>query len=423
MRNAWQHCQKKEGSIRIAARAGYMGDAVIFELDDDGPGIPAELRGQIFEPFFTTRPGGTGLGLYIARELADANGATLELLPEGARRAFPDDPQACLAGPAPAHAGGAARRPEHRRRRRNPMSRSIRAQPKVLVVDDEPDLLELLELTLSRMGLDTERAATVAEAIALLDRESFDLCLTDMRLPDGEGLRVVEHINQQRPRRAGGRDHRASAAPRTPSRRSRPAPSTTSRSRSRSSSCARWSSRRSRCRTSRRADGRGEPAARRVAGDAARARADRAARQEPGAGVRQRRVGQRQGARRADDPQRRAARDAAVHRGQLRRDPREPDGERVLRLPEGRVHRRRGRPRRLLPGGERRHAVPRRGRRPAARRCRSSCCARSRRRRCARSARPRRSRSTCASSARRTRSWPRWSRPASSARTCSTGCT
>ena len=81
VRNAWQHCQKKEGSIRVVARAGYMGDAVICELADDGPGIPAELRGQIFEPFFTTRPGGTGLGLYIARELADANGSTLELLP------------------------------------------------------------------------------------------------------------------------------------------------------------------------------------------------------------------------------------------------------------------------------------------------------------------------------------------------------
>ena len=83
VRNAWQHCQKKDASIRIAGRPGYMGDAVILELNDDGPGIPAELRGQIFEPFFTTRPGGTGLGLYIARELADANGATLELLPKG----------------------------------------------------------------------------------------------------------------------------------------------------------------------------------------------------------------------------------------------------------------------------------------------------------------------------------------------------
>jgi two-component system response regulator PilR (NtrC family) len=77
------------------------------------------------------------------------------------------------------------------------MIRKSRGQPKVLVIDDEPDLLELLELTLSRMGLDTIRAESVAEAIRLLDREPFDLCLTDMRLPDGEGLRVVEHINQK----------------------------------------------------------------------------------------------------------------------------------------------------------------------------------------------------------------------------------
>jgi two-component system sensor histidine kinase PilS (NtrC family) len=83
IRNAWQHCRKMEGSIRVVARPGYMGDAIICELSDDGPGIPAELRPQIFEPFFTTRPGGTGLGLYIARELADANGAALELLPKG----------------------------------------------------------------------------------------------------------------------------------------------------------------------------------------------------------------------------------------------------------------------------------------------------------------------------------------------------
>jgi two-component system response regulator PilR (NtrC family) len=67
----------------------------------------------------------------------------------------------------------------------------------VLVVDDEPDLLELLELTLSRMGLDTTRAESVNDALRLLDREPFDLCLTDMRLPDGEGLRVVEYITQK----------------------------------------------------------------------------------------------------------------------------------------------------------------------------------------------------------------------------------
>ncbi|MHB8493809.1 MAG: sigma-54-dependent transcriptional regulator [Casimicrobiaceae bacterium] len=77
------------------------------------------------------------------------------------------------------------------------MSRRTRGQPRVLVVDDEPDLLELLELTLSRMGLDTIRAESVGEAQRLLDSGPFDLCLTDWNLPDGEGLRVVEHITQK----------------------------------------------------------------------------------------------------------------------------------------------------------------------------------------------------------------------------------
>src|SRR5207245_1593726 len=77
------------------------------------------------------------------------------------------------------------------------MSRRIRGQPKVLVVDDEPERLEFLERTLAGMGLDTSRAQAVGEAIKLLDAQGFDLCLTDMRLPDGEGLRVVEHITEK----------------------------------------------------------------------------------------------------------------------------------------------------------------------------------------------------------------------------------
>ncbi|MCU0804024.1 MAG: sigma-54 dependent transcriptional regulator [Burkholderiales bacterium] len=64
----------------------------------------------------------------------------------------------------------------------------------VLVVDDEDDIRELLELTLLRMGLGVECAANVAEAQALLDAHEFDLCLTDMRLPDGDGLQLVRRI-------------------------------------------------------------------------------------------------------------------------------------------------------------------------------------------------------------------------------------
>ncbi|MDD3517097.1 MAG: sigma-54 dependent transcriptional regulator [Chromatiales bacterium] len=69
----------------------------------------------------------------------------------------------------------------------------------VLVVDDEPDIRELLEITLGRMKLNARTAACVAEARQLLAREDFDLCLTDMRLPDGNGIELVEHIQRERP--------------------------------------------------------------------------------------------------------------------------------------------------------------------------------------------------------------------------------
>ncbi len=72
-------------------------------------------------------------------------------------------------------------------------------RPRVLLVDDEPDLLDLLELDMVRMGLDSARAGNVAEALEQLGKSSFDLCLTDMRLPDGEGLSIVRHIAEHAP--------------------------------------------------------------------------------------------------------------------------------------------------------------------------------------------------------------------------------
>jgi two-component system sensor histidine kinase PilS (NtrC family) len=81
LRNAWQFCRKKPGSIRVSVTLESPKDRVRLDIIDDGSGIAPEQREQIFEPFHTTRTSGTGLGLYIARELATANQATLELLP------------------------------------------------------------------------------------------------------------------------------------------------------------------------------------------------------------------------------------------------------------------------------------------------------------------------------------------------------
>lgn len=75
-RNAWRHSRQRQASVQFRMERSPLG--LELHVIDDGAGVPAELRTQLFEPFFTTYSKGTGLGLYIARELAAANGAVLD---------------------------------------------------------------------------------------------------------------------------------------------------------------------------------------------------------------------------------------------------------------------------------------------------------------------------------------------------------
>ncbi|HSD38750.1 MAG TPA: HAMP domain-containing sensor histidine kinase [Rhodocyclaceae bacterium] len=81
--NALRYCRQLPGSVclRVVLQGG---EHLLISISDDGPGIAPEERGRIFEPFHTTDPKGTGLGLYVAQELADANGARLFLAEPGA---------------------------------------------------------------------------------------------------------------------------------------------------------------------------------------------------------------------------------------------------------------------------------------------------------------------------------------------------
>ncbi|MDR2364379.1 MAG: sigma-54 dependent transcriptional regulator [Zoogloeaceae bacterium] len=71
-----------------------------------------------------------------------------------------------------------------------------RTENRILVIDDESDIRELIELTLARMGLDADCVGSVGEALAMLRERRYQLCLTDMRLPDGDGLDIVRHISE-----------------------------------------------------------------------------------------------------------------------------------------------------------------------------------------------------------------------------------
>ena len=79
-KNGWRHSKQAKNSLELAISVPNKSQTVQIDVIDDGEGIPDSVSSHLFEPFFTTEKSGTGLGLYIARELADANGAKLQFV-------------------------------------------------------------------------------------------------------------------------------------------------------------------------------------------------------------------------------------------------------------------------------------------------------------------------------------------------------
>ncbi len=82
-RNAWRHGRRLPGSVRIVIAPSPAPGRLTLDVIDDGPGVSREIQAHLFEPFFTTEAQGTGLGLYIARELCEGNGARIEYIDDG----------------------------------------------------------------------------------------------------------------------------------------------------------------------------------------------------------------------------------------------------------------------------------------------------------------------------------------------------
>ena len=174
--NAQHALRRRPGArcIRLATASGP--DGVRLTVEDNGPGIPAALRARIFSPFFTTKgPGsGTGLGLSLSRRTAVEHGGDLrveERTGGGARFV--------VVLPA-----GGRDRPEP------PSTRPLRPPPgqRLLVVDDESAFRELLREALEAEGFGVEVAEGGARALERLAGSTFDAVISDVRMPDMDGV-------------------------------------------------------------------------------------------------------------------------------------------------------------------------------------------------------------------------------------------
>ena len=172
----------------IAVRTGNDNGRVRIEVSDSGAGIDPEMMPRLFRPFeqgaYTAarRLGGLGLGLSIVKSLVELHKASISATSEGKDRGstftLRMDTVARPAASEPA--------PEPLARHGKPC--------RVLVVEDHGDTRDVLTRLLRSFGCQVTAAASVREAVALADRQAFDLLLSDIGLPDGSGVEVMRHL-------------------------------------------------------------------------------------------------------------------------------------------------------------------------------------------------------------------------------------
>ena len=184
--------------VTITTAVGPGGSDILVEITDSGPGIPPHVLPHIFDPFFTTKSGdrGTGLGLTVTRSLVlgHAGEITVRSSIKGTTFAirFPVCTVADYVSDEPPETV-----PEEK------VVETARQKVRILLVDDEPAILEMMRQGLQSKGWVTLPAASIEQAKRYLSRNTVDVVVCDVHMPDGRGSQLTDYAVQIQPHLAG----------------------------------------------------------------------------------------------------------------------------------------------------------------------------------------------------------------------------
>ena len=203
LQNAQQAIEYSGTGSTIGLRTGFAGGRVTLEVWDDGPGIPCVIQARIFDPFFTTKPPGvgTGLGLAIVLGFVRQHGGTVALLspPHGGARFVVELPVAPAAGMQDDGKCAGLAAGELPSAAENVMLESMPAGkvPRILVVEDEPTVANLIADILGDEGMRVDVLLDSREAVQQAERESYDLAICDLKMPGMDGQRFYRTLVQR----------------------------------------------------------------------------------------------------------------------------------------------------------------------------------------------------------------------------------
>jgi two-component system, NtrC family, sensor kinase len=179
---------RPQGRILVRTRVSEAGDHVCADVIDDGPGIASDALPRVFEPFFTTKMvgSGTGLGLSVSYGILEEHGGRLTVQSRRGETTF------------------TVELPVSRAPEPGPKARALHPMPRgegrvALVVEDEPSVLDLVVTLLKEAGWAVDVASGGRTALECVEHRSYDLIISDMRMPLGDGAEFYTSVRKQTP--------------------------------------------------------------------------------------------------------------------------------------------------------------------------------------------------------------------------------